>query len=103
LHNQRQNQNNERRGNEQKTAADNAGRNNRRSVIIVEVMADGANFGLFVQWRSKQKTALRAQAPVKPYRAFLSAVLAQVLKSMSRKSGDRLSDNDVRENQRSSV
>jgi len=26
LHNQRQNQNNERRGNEQKTAADNAGR-----------------------------------------------------------------------------
>jgi hypothetical protein len=37
LHNQRQNQNNERRGNEQKTAADNAGRsksskcNNRRS------------------------------------------------------------------------
>jgi hypothetical protein len=57
LHNQRQNQNNERRGNEQKTAADNAGRNNRRSVIIVEVMADGANFGLFVQWRSKQKNS----------------------------------------------
>jgi hypothetical protein len=30
---------------------------NRRSVIIVEVMADGANFGLFVQWRSKQKNS----------------------------------------------